>query len=237
MQQRYYDSVIGRFLSVDPVTALTVPGVNFNRYWYGNNNPYKFTDPDGRLVRNPWEDPWRDESPTGPMKPARPWFDCRFCLAQGAGGNKGGGKVDLRDHEGVNGGHTISKHVGKSDQYLQNKISESFSFGLFEIYPREWSSFSSLESANRLVSSTIAKNYAEVSAWLSSPATALFGNTLVLNQSFASPTGRVAYREGRGSINSPEPVEFTEGRGVRVVLKLNPASPTGFSVLTAFPTK
>jgi RHS repeat-associated protein len=50
MQQRYYDPGIGRFLSVDPVTADGNTGGNFNRYWYANNNPYKFTDPDGRLV-------------------------------------------------------------------------------------------------------------------------------------------------------------------------------------------
>lgn len=51
MQQRYYDPQIGRFLSVDPVTASSVNGSNFNRYWYANNNPYKFTDPDGRISR------------------------------------------------------------------------------------------------------------------------------------------------------------------------------------------
>lgn len=50
MQQRYYDPGIGRFLSVDPVTADGNTGGNFNRYWYANNNPYKFTDPDGRRV-------------------------------------------------------------------------------------------------------------------------------------------------------------------------------------------
>ena len=48
MQQRYYDPGIGRFLSVDPVTADAATGANFNRYWYANNNPYKFMDPDGR---------------------------------------------------------------------------------------------------------------------------------------------------------------------------------------------
>jgi hypothetical protein len=31
------------------VTADSASGSNFNRYWYANNNPYKFTDPDGRL--------------------------------------------------------------------------------------------------------------------------------------------------------------------------------------------
>lgn len=50
MQQRYYDPTLGRFLSVDPVTADGNTGGNFNRYWYANNNPYKFTDPDGRFV-------------------------------------------------------------------------------------------------------------------------------------------------------------------------------------------
>jgi len=41
----------GRFLSVDPVAADNVGG-NFNRYWYANNNPYKFKDPDGRFGRD-----------------------------------------------------------------------------------------------------------------------------------------------------------------------------------------
>lgn len=33
---------------MDPVTAYSSAEANFNRYWYANNNPYKFTDPDGR---------------------------------------------------------------------------------------------------------------------------------------------------------------------------------------------
>lgn len=52
MQQRYYDPRVARFWSVDPVTATSVGG-NFNRYWYGNANPYKFKDPDGRQVSAP----------------------------------------------------------------------------------------------------------------------------------------------------------------------------------------
>ncbi|WP_218943532.1 RHS repeat-associated core domain-containing protein, partial [Exilibacterium tricleocarpae] len=51
MQARYYDPVIGRFYANDPVSALTfiqqgnIQG--FNRYAYANNNPYKYTDPNG----------------------------------------------------------------------------------------------------------------------------------------------------------------------------------------------
>ena len=49
MQARYYDPVAGRFLSVDPVAASPE---SFNRYWYANNNPYKYIDPEGRFGRN-----------------------------------------------------------------------------------------------------------------------------------------------------------------------------------------
>lgn len=48
MQQRYYDPADGSFLSVDAVSALSNPVGYFNRYRYAANNPYRFTDPDGR---------------------------------------------------------------------------------------------------------------------------------------------------------------------------------------------
>ena len=55
MQARYYDPVIGRFLSNDPVIlqehmngAQGLQG--FNRYAYVNNNPYKYTDPNGEAA-------------------------------------------------------------------------------------------------------------------------------------------------------------------------------------------
>ena len=53
MQARYYDPVIGRFYSNDPINALEHlrigQGIHgFNRYAYGNNNPYAYNDPDGK---------------------------------------------------------------------------------------------------------------------------------------------------------------------------------------------
>lgn len=49
MQQRYYDPATSAFLSVDPVTAYESGDRRyFNRYAYAFNNPYTFTDPDGR---------------------------------------------------------------------------------------------------------------------------------------------------------------------------------------------
>jgi RHS repeat-associated protein len=45
---RYYDPVIGRFISTDPVAFTEKNPHSFNRYSYANNNPYKYVDPDGR---------------------------------------------------------------------------------------------------------------------------------------------------------------------------------------------
>ena len=55
MQARYYDPVIGRFYSNDPVGYLGHiqrgnPVHGFGRYAYANNNPYKYTDPDGEFI-------------------------------------------------------------------------------------------------------------------------------------------------------------------------------------------
>ena len=60
MQARYYDPVIGRFYSNDPVDALGHmqrgnPVHGFNRYAYANNNPYKYTDPTGMTGESTYE--------------------------------------------------------------------------------------------------------------------------------------------------------------------------------------
>ncbi|MCY1439775.1 RHS repeat-associated core domain protein [compost metagenome] len=49
MGARYYDPVIGRFLSVDPVKGSPVAPETVNRYAYANLKPYKYTDPTGRF--------------------------------------------------------------------------------------------------------------------------------------------------------------------------------------------
>ena len=47
MQQRYYDPIAARFLSVDPIVTDANDGQHFSRYEYAHNNPYRYTDPDG----------------------------------------------------------------------------------------------------------------------------------------------------------------------------------------------
>ncbi len=48
MQARYYDPLIGRFYSDDPIGFRDVH--SFKRYAYANNNPYKYTDPTGEAA-------------------------------------------------------------------------------------------------------------------------------------------------------------------------------------------
>ncbi|HEY4091515.1 MAG TPA: RHS repeat-associated core domain-containing protein [Luteibacter sp.] len=47
-QARYYDSALGRFLSMDPLPTVPANLDRFNRYQYAGNSPYNNIDPDGR---------------------------------------------------------------------------------------------------------------------------------------------------------------------------------------------
>ena len=58
MQQRYYDPVAGRFLSVDPIVTDADTGKSFNRYEYASSNPYKYIDPNGKQSVMPCLDCW-----------------------------------------------------------------------------------------------------------------------------------------------------------------------------------
>ncbi len=46
---RWYDPASGRFTGIDPMPVNAEDWKTFNRYAYGNNNPYKYVDPDGNL--------------------------------------------------------------------------------------------------------------------------------------------------------------------------------------------
>jgi len=47
---RWYDNEAGRFMAIDPVGFDEGNIQSFNRYAYANNNPYKYTDPDGKFA-------------------------------------------------------------------------------------------------------------------------------------------------------------------------------------------
>ncbi len=72
-QQRYYDDDIGRFLSVDPVSIDGSTVWNFCRYCYAANNPYKFTDPDGRQASINYNQRWEKDPATGQLRESAAW--------------------------------------------------------------------------------------------------------------------------------------------------------------------
>jgi uncharacterized protein RhaS with RHS repeats len=49
---RNYDPLRGQFISIDPVGFSPNNIHSFNRYAYGNNNPYRYIDPDGRSAED-----------------------------------------------------------------------------------------------------------------------------------------------------------------------------------------
>lgn len=52
---RYYDPLLGRFLSMDPVEFDEGNLHSFNRYAYANNNPYRYVDPSGKIAETVWD--------------------------------------------------------------------------------------------------------------------------------------------------------------------------------------
>jgi RHS repeat-associated protein len=82
MGARYYDPVVGRFISKDPAGYDEGNAHSLNRYAYANNNPYRFVDPDGR-------------APT-PFDLAFVVIDgARFLHALATGGDTKGTAIDL----------------------------------------------------------------------------------------------------------------------------------------------
>ncbi len=58
MGHRYMDPIQGRFISLDPSEPSLKDGANFNRYWYANDNPYAYVDPNGGNIFSVWA--WYD---------------------------------------------------------------------------------------------------------------------------------------------------------------------------------
>jgi len=134
------------------------------------------------------------------------------------------GRIDLRQHEGrgIPPGHTISFHVGKSRAFLMTMMAENRA-GWFSAYRTRMSTFRSLQSANALVSATLATGR-EVSPG-------------VFYREFRSPTGIAAVRRDMVPLIRPQGrVRFETPYGVLVVTRPDTTMPQGFRIHTAYPT-
>jgi hypothetical protein len=136
------------------------------------------------------------------------------------------GIIELQN-EGKDGKHAIDEHVGKSDEYLLNRIQSSRIHGLFVAAGLQAAgTFPSLDAANKLVSSTLADSETEIAKYLASNR----NSPLAIDKYFASPTGREAYANSGRS--APYMRDTT---GVRAVIRRDPSTSRGYSIVTAFP--
>ncbi len=123
----------------------------------------------------------------------------------------GGG---LRAHETA-GGHTLARHVGRSDADLLARLREKTGI-------QGASSFSDPVLAERAVAKVIHDHHREVSEWVAGT-----DGKLTL-------TGDAGQTIGRHVRPGSEVVKDVSG--VRVVIVRDPSLPTGYRILTSFPT-
>ena len=142
MQQRYYDPVIGRFYSNDPVGFKTNNPITFNRYAYGNNNPYKYIDPDGRATVGGYRvgvmdfSSWKDELKKSPVGKAWEGGDAavKAIPQEVANGAIKSASAVLKDGEGVKAEGCAGLHIGACGSITVTNKSVIVSKGLGRVY-------------------------------------------------------------------------------------------------------
>ena len=137
MQARYYDPVIGRFLSIDPMPFMAAKPYMFNRYAYTGNNPMNRTDPTGMAddSDSDFDDDWGDEGPSQESQDFLSNFglDNRsLAAAKGRGGqgrNASGAKTKKRHgfvdsvFETDKKGNIVTKGTGRFHEGISNDSS------------------------------------------------------------------------------------------------------------------
>ena len=199
-------------------TRMIVAGLQiralFCRYSFDPNQPRV---PRGNSDGGEWTDGGgfgaADRSPAS--RPQR--------VAQNTTGNFS--RASLAQHES-RGGHTIARHVGKSPDFLMRQIKKSRVRGLFfSGGMHRAGSFPSITAAEKLINATLSRNMAVVKQVAAGARTHAF-----IKSVFRTKTGVEAFdasRTGRPVLRD------TYGVGVKIVH--DPASPSGYIIITAYP--
>ena len=125
----------------------------------------------------------------------------------------GGG---LRAHEGIDGAHTLAKHVGKSEEYLRNRLAT-------EPHIRGASTFYDRQTAEGAISQLIRANQTKVNRWLAGG-----GGKLLLEGRAQVPVGVLIPRGF---------ADASAEHGIRVILRRTDTLGIGFYVHTAMVTE
>jgi len=134
---------------------------------------------------------------------------------------------DLSVHE-AGGGHTIALHVGKSEGFLIGSVSTPSGRTLFaSLYRWRHGTFPSLEAAQRLTNSNLARNVDVVNEVASGRLRRAF-----ITSDFGSITGFEAYRTTQ---RASSPIQLRQTFGVGTVIEHAPDMPDGFIIITSYP--
>ncbi|MFS4091438.1 RNase A-like domain-containing protein [Streptomyces sp. AF1A] len=158
-------------------------------------------------------------------------------------------KIDLASDEWLDGGHTLDKHVGKSDAQLAQRLRDqgdpptaAWPYGKPKIGSA--STFTTVEQAQKLTQYNVDLNSPEIKEWLGRPPKAE-NNDLKLPIDCAAPNGEDSGRSvtkqpngvnGEGFKNKGLNAQAIPVKNVRTVLKYDPSLTPPFVVLTSMPS-
>ncbi|MFA3872835.1 RNase A-like domain-containing protein [Streptomyces sp. MMCC 100] len=128
-------------------------------------------------------------------------------------------RADVKGDEGKNGSHTIERHVEKTTRDMRSRLRNEPQLDADSRFLRE-------ADAQRFADGTLLRNQKRIGNWLQGKK-----SKLTLDETFAETTGlRLTRYDAKHGI-SPREV-----RSVRVILKRDPGAPSGYRILTSFPT-
>jgi RHS repeat-associated protein len=235
MQQRYYDPQVGRFLSLDSVSANANTGANFNRFKYAANSPYKFTDPDGRQdAADRFGDRFKQDAESGNSAVYAPFRGpvvvatglmlvgpAAFALLPEAGVVAAAGSAaptatgSLIAASEAAGGHMIARHVGVSAAQLATRLATDGGI-------RAASSFTSAATAEASLDTALVANQGAIASWLSGTG----GARLAIQGVASTPVGAVLARGAAAASETPVG---------RFILERSSAIADGFRIVTGYP--
>ncbi|MFC8999744.1 RNase A-like domain-containing protein [Streptomyces rochei] len=128
-------------------------------------------------------------------------------------------RADVKGDEGKNGSHTIERHVEKTTRDMRSRLRNEPRLDADSRFLRE-------ADAQRFADGTLLRNQKRIDNWLQGRK-----SKLQLDESFKETTGLHLTRYDFKHGNAPREV-----RSVRVILKRDPGAPSGYRILTSFPT-
>ncbi|MER6448823.1 hypothetical protein DEJ51_13650 [Streptomyces venezuelae] len=128
-------------------------------------------------------------------------------------------RADIAGDEGINGSHTIERHVTMTTRDLRARLRANPKMPAASRYIDE-------ASAQRFTDEAMLKNQKKISEWLASPK----GQKMDFTEEFDEATGLSLTRENFKRGTAAQWVN-----GVQVVLKRDPSAANGYRILTSYP--